>query len=119
MHYKEVDDLHQIWPPIVLPKGSKGMLPHLKDLEPEEPVIPESRSDIRDPEAEKNQQVVSVTHIDDLIEGYNFALEQFGEDATYNYLKGLAPKDERVMDWMINRNSKEERALNPKNKEPP
>ena len=68
---------------------------------------------------EINLQSHSIAHINDLIEGYNFALEQFGEDYTCNYLQGLTPKDEALMNGVINYHRKREREQSPKNKEPP
>lgn len=100
LHYQDVEDLHQIWPPIVLPKGPEGRLPRFEDLasETEDMYVDEALT----------------LHIDTLIEGYNYALEQFGEDAAFNYLRGLSDKDAAHMDKILN-----QFGAPPKNKEPP
>lgn len=86
LHYKEVADIGLIWPPIAPPTLPKAHLP------------PVQAADFIPDDARAGLTPEDVCRADQLIDGHNYALEQFGEEGAFNYLQGLHPIERAFMD---------------------
>lgn len=89
-HYKDVEDMGLIWPPVPRPSTPKNLLPPVEKAE----FIAEG--------LRANLSADDIAAANALINGYNFALEQFGEDGNSNFLRGLQDLKAQFMDTYLN-----------------
>lgn len=104
VHYTEVDDLYQVWPPVALPQGPEGLLPLTRDTVAEADGISDAET---------------ATGLNELISGYNFALEQFGHRGAAQYLDTLPDNAAAHLREIINYHDANRTASTPNNKAPP